>query len=124
MQINLLEEDGCSPVLIASQSNQTDIVSMLLESGADPFISMDDGTSCLTITCYLGHSDCVRALLDGSANKAITRQHIGEHTLEGKTSLEWTAPNIRAGFGDLDEEVNEAGRVVCARMINSFCQLH
>ncbi len=69
-----------TPMLWACQLNQPEIVHALIEFGANPNGSMDDGETALHIAAFEGCEACVQILLDNGADtEAITD--------EGKTPL-------------------------------------
>ena len=61
-------DNGSSPLFVASQDGQTDIVSLLLNANANPNSQRDDGTSPLYIAGQQGHTDIVSLLLKANAN--------------------------------------------------------
>ena len=55
---------GCTALMIACCNNDTDIVKLLFENGADPNIQSNLGFTALIYASCIGGIDCVRMLLD------------------------------------------------------------
>src|SRR5258707_2432397 len=47
-------EAGCTPFFRAAQSSDTDLMQLLLEYGADPFMTTDNADSALTAAAGIG----------------------------------------------------------------------
>ena len=74
-QLNILEElinktdnDGRSPLYVASWKGRNDIAQLLLSNGADINLLKKDGTSPLSAAAQYGHSNVVQTLLSNKAD--------------------------------------------------------
>lgn len=86
--------DGQTPLLLASYYRYSDIVSMLLNYGADIMArdSVDDAMA-IHIASARGYSDVISVILDSSAarNSGADIANIGDNS--GTTPLMWAAMN-------------------------------
>ena len=64
----LHENDGATPLLIASRQGHSNVVETLLNAGAVPHISMSDGTTPLAIARQNGHQEVVELLVNIEKN--------------------------------------------------------
>jgi hypothetical protein len=94
---------GSSPLMTAVQMGDEEIVSLLLESGADPNASSAHGVPLLQ-AIHMGQDDMVHALLEAGADP--------NRTVRGQGSPLMTA--VRMGDDDLVEALAEAGADVNA----------
>lgn len=65
---NLSTPAGFSPLMAASQNNDTDIAQMLLDNGADVNAQQKIGSAALSIAVALGHTEMVELLLNNKAD--------------------------------------------------------
>ena len=82
-------DHGLTPLMIAATLNHTDIVTALLEAGADPnWTSENAHYPCMTTALhwagYFGHSDVVAALLRAGADKDAAATN-------GMTPMDWAS---------------------------------
>ncbi|KAG2494483.1 hypothetical protein HYH03_007252 [Edaphochlamys debaryana] len=68
------EQDGTTPLWIASSSGHIQEVTMLLEAGASLEAATQDGTTPLHVACQNGHTEVVAALLAAGAAKDRARE--------------------------------------------------
>ena len=61
--IETKNEDGCSPLHLASCSGALEVVKMLVEAGAGVNVTDYDGDTCLILAAYCGHTETVRYLV-------------------------------------------------------------
>lgn len=64
LNINITDKEGCSALFIASYKKNAKIMKMLLEAGADPNLSTNDGQTPLSIACVNGNVSGVLALTE------------------------------------------------------------
>jgi ankyrin repeat protein len=74
--INLCDEDGKSPLYIASEEGECDVVKSLLSSGADINLCDEDGKSPLYIASFNGECDVVECLL----SSVISAPELSKHS--------------------------------------------
>lgn len=69
VDVNYVDDRGTSPLHIAAQNNQIEIVEKLLESGADVnALTKHDGWSALHFAATRGYNEIVKILIDAGAN--------------------------------------------------------
>ena len=61
-------DNGCTPLLVASDQGHVDVARLLIEAGADIDEAKYDGATPLFIASQRGHVEVVKALLDGGAD--------------------------------------------------------
>ena len=61
--IEIEDEDGCTPLLRASMSGKFATVKLLVEAGARVSVADEDGQTCLTYATVYGHTQTVRYLV-------------------------------------------------------------
>lgn len=61
--INVLDANGCTPLIIATQHNHTDTVMFLLRNGADTSICDSNGDNCLHWSAYKGFPEMAGLLV-------------------------------------------------------------
>lgn len=77
---NLINDHGCSSMLLAAGSGYSVVVDYLLSYGGNPNISCNDGTTPLMLAAQEGHVDTMLTLIDGKAdvnlqnNEEISKQ--------------------------------------------------
>jgi len=65
---NLVDRNGSTALIVASQENHTDIVpEMLLKAGADPNLANIQGNTALMNASFYGNTDIVKILLESGA---------------------------------------------------------
>ena len=79
--IYLKHDAGCTALMIACCNNDTDIVKLLLENGADPNIQSNLGFTALIYASCIGGIDCVRMLLDHNADINLKKYSSGSSAL-------------------------------------------
>ena len=72
---------GCTALMIACCNNDTDIVKLLLENGADPNIQSNLGFTALIYASCIGGTNCVRMLLDHNADVNLKKYSSGSSAL-------------------------------------------
>ena len=60
---------GFSPLHYACESNRADIVSVLMEYGADPFQVDDDGVSPVDIATKMSYTECLKTMHEFNSGK-------------------------------------------------------
>ncbi|CAE7819882.1 Ank2 [Symbiodinium sp. KB8] len=68
------EENGGTPLFIAAQNGQLEVVRLLLEASADQDKALEDGATPLFIAAQQGQLEVARRLLEASADKDKARQ--------------------------------------------------
>ena len=82
--IEVKDDNGCSPLLLASKDGSLATVRMLVKAGADVSGTDNERETCLTLAAYFGHTETVRHLLclpevdvNQSCNSGFTSLHLG-----------------------------------------------
>ena len=91
--------DGLTPLMIASQNGNLEIVKELLIAGVNPNASRTDGATALLWASLQGYLEVVQELLKAGANPNAA-------TKEGETSLIYSSRNGRL---DIADELLKAG---------------
>lgn len=65
--VNAVEPDGTTALMLAAQDGHVSIVAELIKCGANVNQRRDDSLTALIIACFVGHEDIVKALLKGGA---------------------------------------------------------
>ena len=63
IDINLLNEEGNTPIQVAALGGSLEIVRLMIRFGADPNLSNRDGWSTLHISAYAGHSEITQYIM-------------------------------------------------------------
>jgi ankyrin repeat protein len=106
------EDDSWTLLLIACEKGHTELVSLLLDHGANPVVNTgetEDGhTSCLVVACENGHLDVCKLLLDTPerAHQLLHRQNV------------WTPPLLKAACARRDQHGIVSCIVQTARQLN------
>ena len=79
--INVCDEDGQSPLCIASWKGKCDDVKHLLSSGTNINLCNKRGQSPLFITSMIGHCDVVKCLLSSGAEINLCEKEDNHHCL-------------------------------------------
>ena len=66
IDINLINEDGNTPLQAATLTGNLDIVRLMIRFGADPRQTSRDGWSTLHIAAYSGHSEITQYIMINS----------------------------------------------------------
>lgn len=66
IDVNLINEEGNSPLQTATLVGSLDLVRLLIRFGADPGVTNRDGWSTLHIAAYSGHSEITQYILINS----------------------------------------------------------
>ena len=66
--LNIIDNDGNTALIMASANGHDHIVDLLLNAGADPNLKDDDGNTPLIIASQEGHTEIVKLLLDSGAD--------------------------------------------------------
>ena len=86
--LDLSDEDGISPLYIASYQGHNDVVRVLLEAGADPNQLGKDSTSPLYIASQEGYANIVEMLAERGADiNASDREGTATSTIISGLSL-------------------------------------
>ena len=111
------DASGSSPLIVASFAGHTEVVTTLLEFGADPDFPKTDGTTPLHVAAMFGREEVTRLLLDQGANPEA-KNHTGATPLE-LTELDHGTTQFFASLGGLklDREELDAGRKGCATLL-------
>ncbi|MGH9883261.1 MAG: ankyrin repeat domain-containing protein, partial [Pyrinomonadaceae bacterium] len=63
--VNAATSNGMTPLMCAAQNGHVEIVSLLVDRGADVYLARNDGATALTLAALHGRHDVVRALVSG-----------------------------------------------------------
>lgn len=74
--VNVKGKNNVTPLILASQKGNLDIVRVLLNSGARIDDIMTDGRTALLMACKNGHIEVVKLLLGRKANQFLKRNGI------------------------------------------------
>ena len=72
IRVNQRTNEDTAALSFASQQGHIEVVELLLNKGANPEITDQNGVAPLHIACLLGHTDVVRALLNAGADMENT----------------------------------------------------
>ena len=103
------DENGCSPLLLASKQGCLDTVKMLLKAGADVCAADNKGATCLALAVCNGHTETVRYLLclpEVDANQSTNRGSTSLHLAVSQKHSDVVGMLIDAGA---DIEANREG---------------
>ena len=80
---DLSRKEGVTALMAASYGGRVEVVSLLLEAGADPNLGMDTGTQAypLSQACHGRHVEVVRLLLDAGADANVVGDGVGTTAL-------------------------------------------
>lgn len=117
-EVNLFDQEGCTPLVWGIEMGNVAIVSMLLQEGADPNLAEKrHGMSPLQVASGSGNVAMVEALLARGANAAHRDAHqgtaleeaaFGGHQKVARLLIEWGLTtrwplHVAAGLGDMAE---------------------
>ena len=80
-ELNALNKDDCTPLMLACAEGHTDVVKYLLHLGADMVLRGNDGMTCLHLAAQSGHLECVHAIL---TQNLFPRRMINETVIKKK----------------------------------------
>jgi len=87
--INTPSHERITPLWVACQNGQIEVVKFLLQNGADPNISNNFGCTPLIIACFEGHFEICSLLLENSdINAQLTDGNTALHLAVEKNNLE------------------------------------
>lgn len=114
INVNQIDPDGWTPVMIAAETGCSRIVRFLMDNGADVSISACDGTTALITSAQRGFLAVVDTLLTGKAN------------LQAATQQGFTALHVAAsgGHSKVVKALLTAGCHVDSRMPNGVTPLY
>jgi ankyrin repeat protein len=92
--LDVYDEKGFTPLIIAAYNNQAEAVKALLDAGVDSNKADHSGNTALMGVCFKGYADIARLLIERGAN--INAQHGN-----GGTALMFAAMFGRNGIVDL-----------------------
>ena len=98
--IETKNDNGCSPLHLASVSGALATVKMLVEAGADVRATDPDGNTCLNLAVYLGHTDTVRYLV------SLTEVDLNLQDRNNRTALHLA---VKRKHADVVEVLIDAG---------------
>ncbi len=93
----------------ASQQGHLDVVTTLLQSGADINVSDEDGRNGLLLASHSGHTDIVRVLLNKGANVNILSRFSETALMLASSNGHMDAVNTLLDFGAIDSFANDKG---------------
>ena len=102
--IETKNEDGCSPLHLASRSGALEVVKMLVRAGAGVNVTDDDGRTCLIHAARKGHSETVRYLVglpEVDVNHCNNKNETALHCATNKGHTDVVRVLIAAG-ADID----------------------
>ena len=102
--------DGCTPLIGSASAGHSNIVSILLDKGADTSITDTDGFAALHVSSQHGRTEVVEILVEAGA-------HLEAKTLLGSTPLHLAAEN---GHPSVIEVLTEAGADVNSRRFTAY----
>ena len=73
--LNVKDQYGSTPLIIASTFGKTDIAKELIDGGADLNIKNNDGSTPLHIAAFFCRTEIVKALLDKGADKSLLNNY-------------------------------------------------
>jgi hypothetical protein len=84
--LNMRDNDGDTPMLLAVRTHEHEIVELLLERGADAEILNNDGETALICAANEGHINTIQTLLRGGVK--VDPNILGEHMLAVAMALQ------------------------------------
>lgn len=79
--LNLKDEYGATPLIVATTFGETDVAKALIETGADMTLTNDEGSTALHVAAFLCRDEIVKVLLDRGADKTV-RNKAGHTALD------------------------------------------
>ena len=109
--VEIKDDDGETPVFVASSSGDPELVRLLLKAGANPNVKAKDGWSALMMASRDGHHQVVKYLLEAGADVFGARDMFGRTALD-IASLTAQGPSIRFSEGETMEEARAKSQLV------------
>lgn len=91
--INERDDRGFTPLIVAAYNNQTDVIAILLQAGADTAIGDRNGNTALIGAIFKGYDAIVHQLLDAGADPNAQNG-------QGATALTFAATFHRNGLAE------------------------
>ena len=89
--VDVCHDEGSTPLMAAAQGGKTEIVRLLLDSGAKADHQMaTKGWTALMLATQWGHVDTARALLECGADRSV-------RDADGETALDWLERHKASG---------------------------
>ena len=92
IDVNILNEDGDTALIIASKNDHLEIVKVLIAAGADANIKSRHGTA-LTIVSKIGHLEIIKTLITTGAD--INFQNSSEKNRFNYSKPKWSFRNSK-----------------------------
>lgn len=73
--LNVKDQYGSSPLIIATTFGKTDVAKTLIEAGADLDMVGNDGSTALHTAAFLCRTEIVKALIANGANKSLANNY-------------------------------------------------
>ena len=73
--LNVKDQYGSTPLVIATTFGKTDIAKTLIDAGADLHITNNDGSTPLHVASFFCRTDIVKALLEKGADKTLKNNY-------------------------------------------------
>lgn len=104
-ELNVKDEYGSSPLIIAITFGKTEVAKALIEGGADLNSTNNDGSTSLHIAAFFCRTEIVEALLDKGVDKTV-KNNYGSTALE---SISGPFENVKGIYEQMNKDLGALG---------------